>query len=308
MNVIDLFCGCGGFSLGAEKAGFSVVYSLDVWQPAVDTHNKNFIHPCECNDIHKVSCEDVSTKINNAKIDIIIGGPPCQSFSMAGRRDVNDPRGKLFYEYVRFVKYFNPRFFIMENVPGILTMKDQSGGLVKDNIIKEFADIGYNIVYSKLLASEYGVPQNRRRVFFIGYKKGENPPSFPQKRLPKPPVKICLDHQVPDTYYHSEKMIQGFNDRKQRNKERGVGFGAQYLDLNKPSYTISARYWKDGADALVRDGDRVRMLTEREVARIQTFPDTFQFSGTKKDVYTQIGNAVPCELAYTLLSHIKTLF
>ena len=112
---------------------------------------------------------------------------------------------------------------------------------------------------------------------------------------------------VPDKYFHSQKMIDGFYSRLQKNKEKGNGFGAQFLDLNQPSYTISARYYKDGADALVRyDTNTIRMLTERETARIQTFPEDYKFIGSSRDVYKQIGNAVPCLLAYIIGKQVST--
>lgn len=123
-----------------------------------------------------------------------------------------------------------------------------------------------------------------------------------------PVSSTLLDEEKVDKYYfHSEKMIAGFVKRKQTNLEKGNGFGAQYLNLDKPSYTISARYWKDGADALVKySNTKIRMLTEREVANIQTFPDDYIFKGSRREIYEQLGNAVPCMLAYNIAEHLKT--
>lgn len=171
MNLIDLFAGCGGLSTGFEMAGYTIPLAVekDLW--ASDTYKYN--HPNT-----KVITEDI-TKITDLqsllpdskiKIDGIIGGPPCQGFSLSGNRDKKDPRNSLFMEFVRFVQYFNPKFFVMENVTGILSMKTKSNQLVKDVILSEFSASGYNVEIFTLNAAEFGVPQSRIRVFFIGLR------------------------------------------------------------------------------------------------------------------------------------------
>lgn len=167
-NIIDLFSGCGGFSLGFEMAGFTPVLAIEKDEWASETYKKN--HPYT-----KTITQDIN-RITNLKkllpetitIQGIIGGPPCQGFSLSGNRDPNDPRNSLFMEFIRFVKYYKPLFFVMENVTGILSMKTKENKFVKDIIIKEFSKIDYNVTVCKLNASDYGVPQNRNRVFFIG--------------------------------------------------------------------------------------------------------------------------------------------
>jgi len=171
MNLIDLFAGCGGLSLGFEMAGFKIPLAIEKDEWASETYKYN--HPTT-----KVLTEDI-TEINdleklledNIIIDGIIGGPPCQGFSLSGNRDSSDPRNSLFMQFVRFVRNFKPKFFVMENVTGILSMKTKNGELVKDIILSEFIDSNYNVEIFKLNAAEYGVPQSRNRVFFIGIRK-----------------------------------------------------------------------------------------------------------------------------------------
>lgn len=170
MNVIDLFAGCGGLSTGFEMAGFHIPLALerDAW--ASETYVRN--HPNT-----RVVTEDITQVCNLGKllpgtnIDGIIGGPPCQGFSLSGNRDRNDPRNSLFMEFIRFVSYFQPKFFVMENVSGILSMQTKSGEQVRDVILAEYDKAGYNVEIFVLNAAEFGVPQSRVRVFFIGLRK-----------------------------------------------------------------------------------------------------------------------------------------
>ncbi len=172
MNVIDLFAGCGGLSLGFEMAGFSIPVAVEKDEWASETYKKN--HPKTkviTEDITKIS--DLSTLLPKEvnSVDGIIGGPPCQGFSLSGNRDKNDPRNSLFMEFVRFVEYFKPKFFVMENVTGILSMKTKNGEKVRDLIEEQFKTAGYNLDTYILNAAEFGVPQSRVRVFFIGLHK-----------------------------------------------------------------------------------------------------------------------------------------
>ena len=171
MKVIDLFAGCGGLSLGFEMAGFEIPLAIEKDEWASETYRYN----------HKntnVITKDITEITNplellppNTEIDGIIGGPPCQGFSLSGNRDPKDPRNSLFMDFVRFVKAFKPNFFVMENVTGILSMKTKNGELVKDLIYEEYKKAGYNLDVKILNAAEYGVPQTRIRVFFIGIRK-----------------------------------------------------------------------------------------------------------------------------------------
>jgi len=325
LKVLDLFCGAGGLSKGFEMAGFKILAGLDNDKWSIETFQKNHKDAKIINeDIRKVSGEDIEKLINTKNIDVIVGGPPCQGFSMAGRRDPKDPRNSLFIEFIRLVKHFNPEWVVMENVLGIRSMKTEKGEAVVDIIKKEFRKIGYDVIWKTLNAADFGVPQKRRRVFFMAHRDGkkfsfpsETHSKIPQKRIDGSliekwiPTKDVLlkESEVSESYFHTPKMIEGFKRRKQRNIENKKGFGWQILRVEEPSFTISSRYWKDGSDALVMySPTRIRMLTERECARIQSFPDDFVFMGSKREVYKQIGNAVPPLLARAIAEVIKSSY
>ena len=313
LNVIDLFCGCGGMSKGLTDAGLNIIAGIDIWDKAVESYNKNFEHKAYCEDLTKLPPEKFNELYNkeNKNIDILVGGPPCQSFSIAGKRDKNDPRNALFMEYVKYLDYFKPKAFIMENVIGMLSKKTSNGEKVID-IIMEQLNRNYICIINKLYASDFEVPQNRRRTIIIGIRKDLNIiPKEPEPIIPsvkeRIPVKNILipRNDIDKKYYLSEKALAGIANKKGVNKEKGFGFGAQMLDFEKPSYTIPARYWKDGYDALVRYNEtEIRRLTITELKRIQSFPDNYIIDGSNKDIIMQIGNAVACRFAYHLGKHI----
>lgn len=171
MNLIDLFAGCGGLSTGFEMAGFNIPLAVEKDDWASETYKHN--HPgtkVVTEDITQVLDLDTLLEDPAITIDGIIGGPPCQGFSLSGNRDKKDPRNSLFMEFVRFVKHFKPKFFVMENVTGILSMETKSGELVKEVIVNEYHQAGYNVEIFVLNAAEFGVPQSRMRVFFIGLR------------------------------------------------------------------------------------------------------------------------------------------
>ena len=309
LNVIDLFCGCGGMSKGLTDAGLNVVAGIDVWDKAVQSYNKNFTHKAYCQDLTQFPPEKFNELYNkeNISMDVLVGGPPCQSFSIAGKRDKNDPRNALFMEYVKYLHYFNPKAFIMENVIGMLSKKTAAGEHVID-IIMEQLSTRYHCIITKLYASDFEVPQNRRRVIIIGIRKDlqiipREPEPIIKSVQERIPVKTVLlpKEEVDQKNYLSERALAGIANKKNTSKEKGFGFGAQMLDIDKPSYTIPARYWKDGYDALVKYNDtEIRRLTILELKRIQSFPDDYVIEGTKKDIIMQIGNAVACKFAYHL--------
>jgi len=313
--AIDLFCGCGGLTTGLVAAGIDVICGIDVWDTAIETYRHNHHHLGLCEDIQTLEPSYVAELIETDHVDIIAGGPPCQGFSLAGKRDRKDPRNSLFMEYIKFVKYFKPKLVIMENVQGILSMKTQNGGKVIDVIMEEFNKAGYEVIYKVLHAADFGVPQMRKRVIFYGKPIGVESVSLSHPIPVLEPtqhvaVRTVLEPKdnVHQSYYLSEKALAGIRAKKERMKAAGNGFGAQFLDVSKPCYTIPARYYKDGYDALVRyDENCVRRLTESEVARVQTFPDNYKFMGNKKDIYMQIGNAVPCKLGFHIGKHALKL-
>jgi DNA (cytosine-5)-methyltransferase 1 len=319
LNTIDLCCGCGGFTQGLKDAGFNIVAGIDIWQSAISTYEANHAtsdHLAICKDISTYGPDDLCMDhgIKKGDIDVIVAGVPCQGFSNAGKRDVNDPRNSLFMNFIEYLSYYEPKMFIMENVIGILSMKNNKGEKCIDIII-DLLSVDYNVIISKLYASDFEVPQNRRRVLIFGiHKKYNTHPTEPNKvimnesdRIPVSTVLTDRD-DIPSSYYLSERAISGILRKKEKSKNEGKGFGAQFLTLSKPSYTIPARYWKDGYDALVKYSDtEIRRLTICELIAIQTFPDDYVFKGTKKDVIIQIGNAVACKFAYHVGIHIKNI-
>jgi len=311
LNVIDLFCGCGGMTTGLIDAGLNVIAGIDVWNKAIESYSSNHEHLAICADLTQMAPEQFKDKYDiDCDIDIIVGGPPCQAYSIAGKRDKNDPKASLFMEYCKYIDYFSPKAFIMENVIGILSSKVANGENVID-IIMEKLEKNYECNINKLYASDFGVPQNRRRTIIIGIRKDLKiipseiiPPLSKNQRIP---VKTILEKQddVDDKYFLSEKAIKGINAKKEKNKLEGKGFGAQFLDPEKPSYTIPARYWKDGYDALVKyDDDTIRKLTITELKKIQSFPEDYVIKGNNKEIIMQIGNAVACKFAYHLGKYI----
>lgn len=313
LNVIDLFCGCGGMSKGLTDAGLNVIAGIDIWDKAVESYNKNNNHQAYCYDLTELPPEQFNELYNkeNKIVDILVGGPPCQSFSIAGKRDKNDPRNALFMEYVKYLDYFKPKAFIMENVIGMLSKKTTIGENVIDIIMNQL-ERNYNCIINKLYASDFEVPQNRRRTIIIGIRKDIN--IIPKEVEPiiksvedRIPVKNILipKEEIDKKYYLSEKALTGIANKKVVNKKKGFGFGAQILNFDKPSYTIPARYWKDGYDALVKYKEKeIRRLTITELKRIQSFPDNYIITGSNKDVIMQIGNAVACKFAYYLGKYI----
>lgn len=315
INVLDLFCGCGGLSKGLEDAGLNIIAGIDIWDIAIESYKKNYNHLAICKDLTKFSPRKFRKKYNIKKkqIDIIVGGPPCQGFSIAGKRDKKDPRNSLFMEFYKYITYFKPKAFLMENVIGILSMKTSNNEKVID-IIMEKLNENYNCTISKLYACEFEVPQLRRRTIIIGVRKDlDIVPTIPKPILDKDnyiPVKTVIKprDQVDSKYFLSKKAINGIKAKKERMKDKKYGFGAQFLKMDKPSYTIPARYWKDGYDALVKyNDDDIRRLTITELKRIQTFPDDYILEGSNREKIMQIGNAVACKFAYHLGKHLISI-
>lgn len=316
LNVMDLFCGAGGMSEGFQMAGFNILSGVEFNEMAAKTFSKN--HPNAktiIRDITKVSKEEILSFTGGKKIHGVVGGPPCQGFSDANRRKKrNDKRNRLYLEFIRIVNDIKPDFFVMENVRGILS--DKNTRIIQN--IKKSLGTDYSVNHKILLAADYGVPQLRRRAFIVGLR-GRKEFTFPSQTHSRIPdcgsglkkwigVGKCLlpREKASENLFYSEKLIRGFIRREKKNRKRKIGFRWQFLDEDKPSYTIPARYWKDGANALVKYSEsEIRMLDTKECASIQTFPSDFVFLGSKKQIYEQIGNAVPPLMAFRIADVIK---
>lgn len=332
-KVIDLFSGVGGLSLGFENAGFDVILANEYDESIASSYSKN--HPktkMMIGDITKLDFNDCFQPYRN-KIDLIIGGPPCQGFSQKGKRKtIHDERNYLFQYFVKTVLIVKPKYFVMENVPNLLTA--ENGFFIKE--IKEvFLDIGYNIQYKVLNAYDYGVPQNRRRAIIIG-KFGSVPPGFPeplelrtnvwdaisdlnylnsgegeevseylieplsdyQKRLRNGSNKL-YNHRSTN---HSEIVLQrlslipsnGNRDAlPEKHLTKSIYSGTwSRMKVNEPSVTITTRFDTPSSGQFTHPYLN-RAVTVREAARIQSFPDTFIFYGNKSSQMKQVGNAVP---------------
>lgn len=309
VNVLDLFCGAGGLSEGFQQAGFNVILGIDNDESALRTFKLN--HPKSeilKKDVSKIIKKDIISKIGNKKINLIIGGPPCQGFSLAGRRNPNDPRNFLIKKFLRIVSLVKPEIFVIENVQGLKSMKNDKGKLVLDEIKKTCEKMKYNFQFHILNAEEYGVPQKRKRIFIIGSLK---PFDILLEKSEKIPIKEILlkKEDVSEKYFYSQRLIKGFKRRERINKKLKRGFGWRFLNPEDTSYTISARYYKDGAEALIKySEDEIRKLTLQEIAIIQSFPKTYKFEEGIIKTYKQIGNAVPPKLSFAIAKSIKNRF
>jgi DNA (cytosine-5)-methyltransferase 1 len=295
-NFVDLFCGCGGLTQGFLQAGMTPIGSVEIMEVAANTHKLNF-PKCLCynGDIKDL---DPIKYFGNKNIHLITGGPPCQGFSVAGKRDPNDPRNKLFYEFVRIVDEIQPWYVVLENVPGILTMKN---GKVKDKIIREFTAIGYkNMSVAVLESANYGVPQFRPRAIFIA-NRFDLPNYYPNPQLTKEnyvPIEAAISDLSPDipdpkTNHEWTKPSKEFMERLSKVPPGGSlyetffdAFKRQYKGL--PSMTIKENHGGTHIHPYLN-----RCISAREMARLQTFPDSFFFTGSMKKAMWQIGNAVP---------------
>ncbi len=294
-SVVDLFAGAGGMSLGFEMAGYKVVSAVELVDIAADTHELNF-PDCQ---VHRgdISAFQPGPALKKKKVRVVVGGPPCQGFSVAGRRDPNDPRNRLFREFVRIVDELRPDYFVMENVPGILTMK---GGKVKDAILEAFAEIGYPDVSIAILeAASLGVAQIRARAIFIGNRRGL-PNPFPAPLLdPKNyrPIESAISDlppwtRIPEINHEWTRHSRAFEQRIAKVPPGGSLYET-FMDAYKrqyegvPSMTIKENH---GGTHIHPTLDRC--ISAREMARLQSFPDSFIFCGPMKKAMWQIGNAV----------------
>ena len=325
MRIISLFSGCGGLDLGFERAGYEIPVANEFDKTIWSTFNANHpnTHLIE-GDIRNISDEDFPDDV-----DGIIGGPPCQSWSEAGaQRGINDDRGKLFYEYIRILKKKQPKFFLAENVSGMLANKHSDA---VHNILSLFDEAGYNVSLTLVNAKDYGVAEERKRVFYIGFRKDIDIDfKFPHGSTEDDTKKLTLrdiiwdlkDTAVPagPNNHHNPAAIN--------NNEYFVGaYSPIFMSRNRvkswdeQAFTVQAsgrqcqlhpqapkmiKVEKNLQKFVPGKENLYRRMTVREVARVQGFPDNFRFIYTNlNDAYKMIGNAVPVNLAYEIAKSIK---
>ena len=329
MNIISLFSGCGGLDLGFEKAGFNVLVANEFDSTIFETYKLNHpdTHLVE-GDIRQVAKNDIAAYITG-EVDGIIGGPPCQSWSEAGSlKGINDNRGKLFYEYIRILDAFRPKFFLAENVRGMLANRHSEA---VQNILEMFEEAGYDVSLTLVNAKDYGVAEERKRVFYIGFRKdlGINF-IFPKGSTTDDSKKITLRDIIWDLQYTAVP-----SGEKNRHNSEAINNNEYFIGTYSPIFMSRNRVkeWDEQAFTVQASGrqcqlhpqapkmikvgknnyrfiegkeDLYRRMTIREIARIQGFPDDFKFIyKDTNNAYKMIGNAVPVNLAYEIAVAIK---
>lgn len=301
ITAVSLFCGAGGLDLGFERAGFHTIWANDFDADACKTHENWSKAKVVCGDISKIDYYTIPTS------DIILGGFPCQGFSLSGPRKIDDSRNILYKHYVKLVKQNKPMAFIGENVKGLLTM---GNGQIIDAIIEDFSNCGYDVYYKLLNAKNFGVPQDRERVIICGFRKD---------------LKVT-DFELPDTNNETMTLREAIGNMPEAdmNDVCTAPFSSRYMSRNRKrgwdevSYTVPAMakqvtLWPGSPDMKKIDTDLwefgkpgiTRRLSIKEVAAIQTFPPDLHFEGDLTSIYKQIGNAVPVKLAEYVANYIK---
>lgn len=288
IRVIDLFAGIGGIRLGFHQAfgGVDCVFTSEIDKFSIKTYTENFSKDNIYGDITKISENDVPEH------DILLAGFPCQPFSQAGlKKGFSDTRGTLFFDIERILLEKKPKAFLLENVK---QLKGHCKGKTLQVILKKLQKAGYVVFYDVLKARDFGIPQNRERIFIVGFLDQKIKFNFPKPIGIDTRVGSILENEVDDLYTISDRLWQGHQRRKIQNKLNGKGFG--YGLFNKDSSytnTISARYYKDGSEILIEQkGKNPRKITPREAARLQGFPDTFKIPVSDTQAYRQFGNSV----------------
>lgn len=322
MNLVSLFSGAGGLDLGFKKAGFSIIAANEFDKSIWSTYERNHDAPLIKGDIRDISSEQFPD------CDGIIGGPPCQSWSEAGaQRGINDPRGQLFFEYIRILKDLQPTFFVAENVKGMAAKRHEEA---VRNIVNNFNDAGYTVHTMLLNAADYGVAQDRKRIFYVGFRKDLDvnfePPTPLDKKLTLKDV--IWDLRASALPAQDRQHTNGALCNPANHEYITGGFSPIYMSSNRvrqwneQSFTIQAggrhapchpqapRMVKVAPGRMKFEEGKehtYRRLTVRECARIQGFPDSFIFDYENlTNGYKMVGNAVPIELAHQIAKQIKT--
>jgi DNA (cytosine-5)-methyltransferase 1 len=321
MKIISLFSGAGGLDLGFKQAGFKTIWANEYDKEIWETYEKNFLNTIlDKRSISKIPSNEIPETLG------LIGGPPCQSWSEAGKlRGIKDDRGQLFFEFIRVLRDKKPLFFLAENVSGMLSSRHSEA---LENIKNHFIDSGYNLSFKLLNAHDYGVPQTRKRIFFIGYRKDldirfEFPKALEKKLYLQDVIKDLKDTALSakNKTYSNGDVCELFNHEYMTG-----GFSSMFMSRNRvrnwdePSFTIQAGgrhaplhpqapkmklIGKDKRAFVKESEDLYRRLSIRECARIQTFPDSHKFYYNNLSAgYKMVGNAVPPNLSYYLAKKI----
>lgn len=329
MRAIDLFCGAGGMTSGLVASGFEVVGAVDNWAVAIETHRRNFDHPAIQSDITELDADTLLAELDAdpaIAIDLVAGGPPCQGFSIQRIGPDHDERNHLVLEFTRLAVDLAPRYVLMENVKGLLGRR---GAPLLQECLRLLAEGGYEARVDVVDAADFGVPQRRRRAILSSWRNGEAPleqlstiPPLTRTTvwdalgdLPRPPIAA---HMSPDPLHVESRMSKlnkqrlalipaggGFEDLPphmrvacHRNGASKIGHRNVYgrLAPDEPAATITARFDSFTRGKFAHPFED-RNITLREGARLQTFPDDFEFTGNREEIAAQIGNAVPPELA-----------
>lgn len=319
-KVLDLFCGGGGLSTGFEEAGYDVVAGVDVNEDFLATYERNHEDSLTVQaDLANADPESLYEEhsIDVSEIDVVIGGPPCKGFSIAGKRDPEDDRNNLIDRFIDHVEYVQPAMFVMENVPGIKSMED---GRVVTSIHQRYQEIGYSISHETLNAADFGVPQTRKRVVFMGRIDGKAP-TFPS-RTHRPNQQTTLGGETLESYNtvrdaivekevenlpnhdktnHSDDMVERIAEVEPgESLYESYGDSWRRLKLDEPAPTV-----KENHNAPFIHPVENRVGTVRECAILQSFPDDYVFEGAKSKQLKVVGNAVPPQLGRVVAEAIR---
>ena len=298
MKVVSLFSGAGGLDLGFTMAGHEIIWANDLYEDAVSTYRKNLGNHIVCEDISNISAEDIPD------CDIVIGGFPCQGFSVANtKRHVGDERNELYKQLIRIITAKRPKFFLAENVKGLTNL---AKGAVFKMILNDFSEMGYKVSYKVLNAADFGVPQTRLRVIIVGVRSDIDW----EYAFPAPTNIQGGSDSLPDWVSVSEALadipdpdlpnnLPNHTYSKYKLNINGY-LGHRLLDPNKPAPTVTARGDSRGGVVIHPHPNGLRRMSCRELATVQSFPLTYEFCGNNSSVYRQIGNAVPPLLGYAV--------
>jgi len=296
IKFIDLFAGIGGLRIPFEKLGGECVFSCEIDPSCRQTYQANF-GEIPFNDIRLLDISKLP------KFDLLLAGFPCQPFSIAGKKKgLSDERGNLFFEIVRILEYHQPKVFLLENVKGLIHKNNQK---ILNIMLENLENCGYQVSYQILNAKDFGLPQNRERIYIVGNKKG-NKFEFPTPTFAETKLGDILEKEVNGKYTLTNRLWEYTQERKKIHQQKGNGFGYSLFNSNSHyTSTLSARYYKDGAEILVEQKNNIpRRLTPRECARLMGFSDNFEIVVSDTSAYKQFGNSVAIKVIEKLAKKI----